>query len=136
MNVDADTVPMSLKVAAILLAASGAMALVAGMVGPILGRAWCKQARAVRLRNWATGISSTRSLSLRCRLAYGADGRGRGGVVFCYWGCRFAGRCSPCQRAPTSARPWEQGDLRDHFLCDRVYLGSLVVCAAETFPMD
>jgi hypothetical protein len=69
MNVDADTVPMSLKVAAILLAASGAMAPVAGMVGPILGRAWCKQARAVRLRNWATGISSTRSLSLRCRLA-------------------------------------------------------------------
>jgi hypothetical protein len=34
MNVDADTVPMSLKVAAILLAASGAMALVAGMVAP------------------------------------------------------------------------------------------------------
>jgi hypothetical protein len=33
-NVDADTVPMSLKVAAILLAASGATALVAGMVGP------------------------------------------------------------------------------------------------------
>jgi hypothetical protein len=35
MNVDADTVPMSLKVAAILLAASGVMALVAGMVGPL-----------------------------------------------------------------------------------------------------
>jgi hypothetical protein len=34
MNVDADTVPMSLKLAAILLAASGAMALLAGMVGP------------------------------------------------------------------------------------------------------
>jgi hypothetical protein len=34
MNVDADTVPMSLKVAAILLTASGATALVAGMVGP------------------------------------------------------------------------------------------------------
>jgi hypothetical protein len=33
INVDADTVPMSLKVAAILLAASGAMALVAGMAG-------------------------------------------------------------------------------------------------------
>jgi hypothetical protein len=36
MNVDADTVPMSLKVAAIFLAASGAMALVAGMAGPHL----------------------------------------------------------------------------------------------------
>jgi hypothetical protein len=36
MNVDADTVPMSLKVAATLLAASGAMALVAGIVGPHL----------------------------------------------------------------------------------------------------
>jgi hypothetical protein len=35
-NVDADTVPMSLKVAAIFLAASGAMALVAGMAGPHL----------------------------------------------------------------------------------------------------
>ncbi len=35
INVDADTVPMSLKVAAILLAASGAMALAAGMVGPL-----------------------------------------------------------------------------------------------------
>jgi hypothetical protein len=33
MNVDADTVPMSLKVAAIFLAASGAMALVAGVAG-------------------------------------------------------------------------------------------------------
>jgi hypothetical protein len=33
MNVDADTVPMSLKVAAIFLAASGAMALVASVVG-------------------------------------------------------------------------------------------------------
>jgi len=33
MNVDADTIPMTLKVAAILLAASGAMALVAGVVG-------------------------------------------------------------------------------------------------------
>jgi hypothetical protein len=33
-NVDADTVPMSLKVAAILLGASGAMALLTGMVGP------------------------------------------------------------------------------------------------------
>jgi hypothetical protein len=36
VNVDADTVPMPLKVAAIFLAASGAMALVAGMVGPHL----------------------------------------------------------------------------------------------------
>src|ERR1700722_13951261 len=36
MNVDADTVPMSLKVAAIFLAASGAMALVVGIVGPHL----------------------------------------------------------------------------------------------------
>jgi hypothetical protein len=36
MNVDSDTVPMPLKVAAILLAASGAMALVAGVVGPHL----------------------------------------------------------------------------------------------------
>jgi hypothetical protein len=36
MNVDADTVPMSLKVVAIFLAASGAMALVAGMAGPHL----------------------------------------------------------------------------------------------------
>jgi hypothetical protein len=36
MNVDADTVPMSLKVAAIFLAASGAMALVVGVVGPHL----------------------------------------------------------------------------------------------------
>jgi hypothetical protein len=35
-NVDADAVPMSLKVAAIFLAASGAMALVAGMVRPHL----------------------------------------------------------------------------------------------------
>jgi hypothetical protein len=35
ISVDADTVPMSLKVAAILLAASGAMALAAGMVGPL-----------------------------------------------------------------------------------------------------
>jgi hypothetical protein len=33
MNVDADTVPMTLKVAAILVAASGAMALVAGVAG-------------------------------------------------------------------------------------------------------
>jgi hypothetical protein len=33
-NVDADTVPMSLKVAAMLLAASGAMALLAGVLGP------------------------------------------------------------------------------------------------------
>jgi branched-subunit amino acid ABC-type transport system permease component len=32
MNVDADAVPMPLKVAAIFLAASGAMALVAGVV--------------------------------------------------------------------------------------------------------
>jgi hypothetical protein len=36
MNVDADTVPMTLKVAAIFMAASGAMALVAGMAGPHL----------------------------------------------------------------------------------------------------
>ncbi len=36
MDVDADAVPMPLKVAAILLAASGAMALVAGVVGPHL----------------------------------------------------------------------------------------------------
>jgi hypothetical protein len=36
MNVDADTVPMQLKVAAILLAASGATALVHGVVGPHL----------------------------------------------------------------------------------------------------
>jgi hypothetical protein len=35
-NVDADTVPMSLKVAAIILAVSGAMALMAGVVGPHL----------------------------------------------------------------------------------------------------
>ena len=34
MNVDADTLPMTLKVAAIFLAASGAMGLVAGLVGP------------------------------------------------------------------------------------------------------
>jgi hypothetical protein len=34
LNVDADTVPMSLKVAAILLVASGAMALLAGVLGP------------------------------------------------------------------------------------------------------
>jgi hypothetical protein len=30
----------------------------------------------------------------------------------------------------------DQGDLRDLFLCDRGYLESLVVCAAETFLMD
>jgi hypothetical protein len=36
MNVDADTVPMSLKVTAIVLAASGAMALMAGVAGPHL----------------------------------------------------------------------------------------------------
>jgi hypothetical protein len=36
MNVDADTVPLTLKVAAIFLAASGEMALVAGVGGPHL----------------------------------------------------------------------------------------------------
>jgi hypothetical protein len=36
VNVDADTVPVSLKVAAIFLAASGAMALLVGVVGPHL----------------------------------------------------------------------------------------------------
>ena len=36
MRVDADAVPMTLKAAAILLAASGAMALVAGVTGPQL----------------------------------------------------------------------------------------------------
>ena len=85
----------------------GICGLFAGAVSaPIFGRAWCKQEKAVHLRNWAIGISSMQSSLLRCRLAYGADGRGRGGVVFCYWDCRFAGRCSPCRRVSTSGRPW------------------------------
>ena len=55
MNVDADIVPMSLKAAAIFLAASGAMALVAGAVGlhfwPSLGHGASpspRNSRAVR----------------------------------------------------------------------------------------
>jgi hypothetical protein len=55
MNVDAGIVPMSLKAAAIFLAASGAMALVAGAVGlhswPSLGRAGGSTAPP-QLGNW------------------------------------------------------------------------------------
>ncbi len=55
MNVDADTVPMTLKVAAIFLAASGAMALVAGVGGPhlwpSLGPA-SESTASPRLGNW------------------------------------------------------------------------------------
>jgi hypothetical protein len=55
MNVDADTVPMSLKVAAIFLAASGTMALVAGVAGshlwPSLGQAG-ESTAAPQLGNW------------------------------------------------------------------------------------
>ncbi len=80
MNVDADTVPMSLKVAAILLAASCAMALVAGMVGP---HSWPSLAQAgessapPQLGNWnfvyailvitlSTGIWRRRSWAWWC----------------------------------------------------------------------
>jgi hypothetical protein len=55
MNVDADTVPMSLKVAAIFLAASGAMALVAGVVGPYLWPSMGQAGESIasrRLGNW------------------------------------------------------------------------------------
>jgi hypothetical protein len=55
MNVDADTVPMSLKVAAILLAASGAMALVTGVVGPHFWPSLVQageSSAAPRLGNW------------------------------------------------------------------------------------
>jgi hypothetical protein len=55
MNADADTVPMSLKVAAIFLAASGAMALLAGVAGPqfwpSLGQAG-ESTAALQLGNW------------------------------------------------------------------------------------
>jgi hypothetical protein len=55
MSNDADTVPMSLKVAAIFLAASGAMALVAGVAGPHLwpsfGQAG-ESTAAPQLGNW------------------------------------------------------------------------------------
>jgi hypothetical protein len=79
-NVDADTVPMPLKVAALLLAASGAMALVAGMVGP---HSWPGLAQtgessaASQLGNWnfvyailvitlSTGIWRRRLWAWRC----------------------------------------------------------------------
>jgi len=55
MHVDADTVPMTLKVAAIFLAASGAMELVAGLVGahvwPSLGQAG-ESTASTQLANW------------------------------------------------------------------------------------
>ena len=55
VNVGADTVPMSLKVTAIFLAASGAMALVAGVTGPTtwpsLGQAGTST-MAPQLGNW------------------------------------------------------------------------------------
>jgi hypothetical protein len=55
MNVDADAVPMPLKVAAIFLAASGAMALVAGVVGPDLWLRWGQAGESTaspQLGNW------------------------------------------------------------------------------------
>jgi len=55
MNVDADAVPMPLKVAAIFLAASGAMALVAGVVGPHLWPRWGQVGESTaspQLGNW------------------------------------------------------------------------------------
>ena len=80
MNVDADTVPMSLKVVAFLLATSGAMALVAGMVGP---HSWPgfvqagESSASPQLGNWnfvyailvitlSTGIWRRRSWAWRC----------------------------------------------------------------------
>jgi hypothetical protein len=106
INVDADVAPMPLKVAAIFLAASGAMALVAGVVGPhswpLLVQAG-ESSASPQLGNWSflyallvitlsIGIWRRRSWAWWCGS--------------CYWGCPFAGHCSPCQRAPTSARPW------------------------------
>jgi hypothetical protein len=55
MNVDADAVPMPLKVAAIFLAGSGAMALVAGVVGPHLWPSWGQAGESTaspQLGNW------------------------------------------------------------------------------------
>jgi hypothetical protein len=55
LNVDADTVPMSLKVAAILLVANGAMALLAGVLGPYSWRGLVQagESRASpQLGNW------------------------------------------------------------------------------------
>jgi hypothetical protein len=55
MNVDADTVPMALKIAAIFLAASGTMALVTGLTGshvwPSVGRD-VESPGAPQLGNW------------------------------------------------------------------------------------
>jgi hypothetical protein len=44
-------------------------------------------------------------------------------------GCRVSAR----RRRPARE---DQGDLRGLFMCGRGYLGSLVVCAAETFLME